>query len=131
MMYSYFTPEEAIRSLEKAYKNKDISAILNSRDFKTEAYLLLEQSKYDYHLDDTTLLEETAELLEIGLINSITENGFPDFSNLKSDFFDLSLYKNNIYILFERITYPDNSSLLNKIYVTKYVDSWKVAMIEE
>ena len=43
-MYNYDTAENAILSLEKAYSNKDLENVLNSKDFKTEAKLILEQS---------------------------------------------------------------------------------------
>ena len=130
-MYSYNTPEDAIRSLEKAYTNKDIRGIVDSKDFETEALLLLQQSSYDYDEYDEALIAETAKLLELSLINVIHDNGYPNFEGLECEFFDLSLYNGNIYTIQERINYLDGFSALNRIFVVKHGDLWKVATIEE
>lgn len=131
MEYTYNTPEEAIRSLEKAYDNKDLEAIINSKDFKEEAKLILEQTKYKNDLDNLELIYETAELLKLSLIKSIKENGFPDFSNLKSEIFNLEKFRSNIYVVNERITYPDGNIYETRIFLSFKENIWKIALVEE
>lgn len=131
MEYSYKTPEEAIISLENSYSNNDLEAVIASKDFETEAILMLEQANYDYDLTDKKLVQETAELLKVSLVKSLQENGFPSFENLERDFSDLQKFRDNIYVLNEKIIYPDNTFHVNKIYVINRENEWKVVMIEE
>ncbi|TRW22375.1 hypothetical protein FMM05_17875 [Flavobacterium zepuense] len=129
-MYNYDTPENAILSLEKAYSDKDLENVLNSKDFKTEAKLILEQSNFK---DDISaeLIDETARLGKLLLIKALQENGFPDFSNLKCEFYNLQRFRDNIYVIEEKITYPDDSVHTTRIFLTVTDDVWKVAVVEE
>ena len=131
MKYRYKTPEEAIISLENAYSNKDFEAVVASKDFETEAIFMLEQATYAYDLTDKKLVQETAELLKVSLIKSLEENGFPSFENVEREFSDLQKYRDNIYILNEKIIYSDNTFYVNKIYVINLEHEWKVVTIEE
>jgi hypothetical protein len=129
--YSYTTPEEAIASLERAYTNNDLEGVFNSKDFIEEAKLILEQAKYDYDLSDEELLEATAELLQLGLTQSIQENGFPDFSNLRVEHSGLQEFREGIYVINEKITYPDDTIWETRIFLSCKNDVWKVVTIEE
>lgn len=131
MKYSYKTPEEAIISLENAYSNNDISAIIASKDFETEALLFLEQASYDYDLTDEVLIKETAKLLEVNLIQSLVENGFPNFNNLERVFFNLQKFRGNIYVIEERIIYSDGTFHNNRIFIINKNDEWKVVTADE
>ena len=131
MKYSYKTPEEAIISLENAYSNNDLEAVIASKDFETEAILILEQVSNTFKITDKELIKETAELLELSLIKSLQENGFPNFENAEREFSDLQKFRDNIYVLNEKIIYPDNTSYVNKIYVINRENEWKVVTIEE
>lgn len=130
-MYSYTTPEEAIISLETAYNNKDLDAVLASKDFYEEAKLVLARTQGDYDLKDLELVEETAKLMELGLIKSILENGFPYFKDLKIEHFGLQQVSKSIYVINEKITYPDNSISETRIFLSFKNGIWKVASIEE
>lgn len=130
-MYSYNSPEEAIRSLEKAYTNEDLEAIINSKDFKTEALLILEQSTNKYDLNDEELVTEAAKLLELGMIQSLQENGYPDFSVLKSEISELQKVRDRLYVVNEKITYPDRTTYETRIFLSEYDGVWKVATIAE
>lgn len=131
MNYKYDTPENAVLSLEKAYALKDLKTIIASKDFKAEAKILLQKAKYNYDLNDRKLIEETAKLLEIALIKNLQENGYPNFDNAISDFSEIEIVEGELYCFYEKITYPDSTSFVNKIFLTNMRDIWKVAMIEE
>ena len=131
MRYKYDTPLHAIESLEKAYNNEDLEGIMNSKDFKTEAFMMLKSLGPPYNPCDDELLIETEKLLKLGLIESIQENGYPDFTNIKIELTEIQHIKNNIYFTTEKIIYPDSSFFENKIYLTLNNGTWKVATIEE
>ena len=131
MKYKYNSAINAIISLETAYTNKSLDAILASKDFKTEAILILEQASYKYDLTDETIIYETANLLELTLIQSLKENGYPSFENVERQFTELNNVRNNIYSIEEKLIFPNNSKYINKIFLTVNNNIWKVAMIEE
>lgn len=131
MEYNYKTPEEAIISLEKAYSNNDLDAVIASKDFEAEALLMLEQASYNYDLSDKELIKETAKLLEQGLIKSLNDNGFPNFDDLEREFSPLERFRDNIYVIDEKIIYSDNTSYVNRIYVINRENEWKVVTIDE
>lgn len=128
MEYKYNTPEEAIISLEKAYSKKDLDKVMSSKDFATEARLILEQKSYKI---TTKIVNEVANLLELSLIKNLEDNGYPNFDAARREFSELSKLKDNIFFLEERIFYPDNTCHINKVYLSNNDNLWKVAMIEE
>ena len=130
MEYTYNTPEEAIASLEAAYNNNDLEAIINSKDFIEEAKMILDQ-KDDFDSNDPEVVELTVELLQLGLIQSLKENGFPDFSHLKSELYGLEKVNDVIYVINQKITYPDNTTYETRIFLSYKNNVWKVALIEE
>lgn len=131
MNYSYNTPEEAITSLEAAYNNNDLEAIINSKDFIEEAKFVLEEAEYEFDATDELLLEETAKLLQLGLTQSLQEDGFPDFSHLKSELYGLEKVADIIYMINQKNTYPDNTSYETRIFLSNKNDVWKVVLVEE
>jgi len=72
-----------------------------------EAKMILDQAKYEYDTSDELLLEETAKLLQLGLTQSLQENGFPDFTNSKVELYGLEKISEVIYVINEKIIYPD------------------------
>ena len=131
MDYKYNTPENAVISLEKAYSLKDLKNIIASKNFKAEAKILLQRAKYNYDLNDNKLIEETAKLLELELIKNLQENGYPNFDGAIRDFSKIEMEEGDLYSFYEKITYPDSTNFVNKIFLTNVSNIWKVAMIEE
>jgi hypothetical protein len=128
--YSYNTPEEAIESLERAYTNNDLEGIINSKDFIEEAKMILNQ-KDDFDSNDFEVVELTAELLQLGLTQSLQENGFPDFSHLETELYGLQKVNEIIYIINEKITCPDKTIYETRIFLSCKNGIWKVATVEE
>lgn len=129
-MYNYTTPVEAIISLEKAYVNQDLDAVLDSKDFVAEARIIIAQRSDDDYNDEETVLE-VAQLLKLALIKSIKDNGFPDFTGVNRDYSDTYHVSGNLYTIIEEIFYDDGTFYVNKIFLTVNNNVWKVAMIEE
>lgn len=127
MKYNYNTPEEAILSLEKAYSNKDLENIIASKDFETEAKIILHRS--DITLTNETI-NETAELLKLSLIEHLQSNGYPSFGDVKREFSDLSEIDHNLYFLDETLHYDNGESYKNKVFLTVVDDKWKIVMTE-
>lgn len=130
-MYKYNTAIEAIISLENAYTNKSLEAIMLSKDFNTEAKLILKEASYNYNIDDVELVNETAELLKTALIQSLNENGYPSFEHVKREFSELEKIDTDIYCIQEKLFFPNNINYSNKIFLSYKNDTWKVATIEE
>lgn len=131
MEYIYNTPEEAIISLENAYTNKDLEAIIKSKDFDTEAKLILKEASYNYDVNDKELINETVELLKTAFIQSLKENGYPSFQYAEREFSELEKIDADIYCIHEKLFFPNNVIYVNKIFLSYKDDLWKVAMIEE
>ncbi|GEM54973.1 hypothetical protein B0A58_16145 [Flavobacterium branchiophilum NBRC 15030 = ATCC 35035] len=125
MEYIYNTPEEAIISLEKAYSNKDLENVIASKDFETEAKLMLQNNSI---LLTRELIQETSELLRLSLIEHIQNNGYPNFNDVKRVFSSLSEIDNNLYVLDETLNYTNGESYTNKIMLTNTDGQWKVVM---
>jgi hypothetical protein len=131
MNYNYSSPQEAIISLEEAYTNNDLHAVIALKDFRAEARLILEQRNVEYDLNDAELISETAVLLELSLVTQLEKNGFPDFTGVRREFSDLYEIEGNIYAIMEELIYPDGTFFVNKIFLSVNESVWKVAMVEE
>jgi len=127
MKYIYNTPEEAILSLEKAYTNKDLKNIIASKDFETEAKIILHRSNITL-TNDT--IKETAELLKLSLIEHLQSNGYPNFGDVKREFSELNEIEHNLYFLDETLHYDNGESYTNKVFLTLIDEEWKIVMTE-
>ena len=83
------------------------------------------------YYNDTKIVNETAELLKTALVQSLNENGFPSFKDVKRTFSELKEFNDNIYFIEEKLSFPSNLNYTNKIYLSYNKEVWKVAMIEE
>ncbi|GIQ57147.1 hypothetical protein ACHRVW_22770 [Flavobacterium collinsii] len=128
MDYNYNTPEEAIISLENAYTNMDLINVIASKDFETEAKIILFRSNVELNKET---IKETAKLLELSLIEHIENNGFPDFSNVDRKFSNLKEIDDNLFFIEETLTYDNGKAYTNTVFVTVEDKKWKVVMTEE
>lgn len=118
-------------SLEEAYNTYDIEKIIKLKDFNTEAKLILKEASYNYDINDANLIGETAELLKTALLQSLNENGFPNFKNVRREFSELEKIDNEIYFIQEKLFFPNDRIYSNKIFLSHIDNIWKVAMIVE
>lgn len=127
MNYNYDTPEQAIISLENAYSKMDIANVIASKDFIAEAKITLQRADFEF-TEET--IAETAKLLELSLIENIQNNGFPDFTNAKRQFSEISEIDNNLYFLEETLEYESGETYTNLVFLTVSDRKWKVVMTE-
>lgn len=117
------TPEGAILSLEKAYNDKNLDAAIACKDFREEAKMML--AKLETEIDEDTI-NKTAEVLGLSFVNNIDENGFPDFSELKSAFPVREKIGENRYIITEVCWFPDGGKSIQKLNTCRTSTGWKV-----
>lgn len=117
------TPEGAILSIEKAYNNKDVDAAIACKDFYEEAKSLLSVMNMEI---DQDIINETAEVLQLSFINSIEENGFPDFSTVKNAFPERKKIDDTHWVITEVCWYPDGGKSVQLLNTYKSPKGWVV-----
>lgn len=127
MNYNYNTPEQAILSLERAYSNKDLKNIIASKDFETEAKLILNKNSMPLSKE---IILELAEILKLSLIENLQTEGFPNFESVKRDFSQLEEIDRNLFIINETLNYSKEEIYINKIFLSKKDDKWRVVMTD-
>lgn len=123
--YSYTSPEIEIKSLELAYDNEDLNGILKSKDFESEAILIIRKTGL---IESTELIKETSDALKLSLIKNLTQNGYPYFGQLKRTFSELSQIDDNLFKIEETID-SENIQTTYEVYLSEKNGMWKVAMI--
>ena len=125
---NYETPEGALLSLEKAYDNDDLEAAINAKSFNKEAEFMLKK-RVDFEIDDD-LIKQTAEVLELGFIKEMKENGMPKFTNIRRAF-KRQMISDEHCIVTEICVYPDGGKSIQKLSTYKVNNQWKVVALEE
>jgi hypothetical protein len=78
----FSTPEGAVLALEDAYRQRDIEAAVNAKDFMQDAFYFL-GLQFGSDLGKT---KELASALEINFRSQMTEEGFPSYSDTETSF---------------------------------------------
>ena len=125
----FTTPQGAILCLEDAFRKRDIEAAVRCKHFPTEAKLMLK--KMDKGLDsDAEIVTQTAEVLELSF-RKHTEASWPDFSGVEVSFGAQVPFGDGIEIVPETFLYPDGGTAVQKHYVTKTTEGWRVLNLAE
>ncbi|HIJ72048.1 MAG TPA: hypothetical protein HPP87_11910 [Planctomycetes bacterium] len=120
----FSTPEGAILCLEEAYRQRDIEAAVECKDFTTEAKLML--NKLDAReIADPNIIDQTAELLEFSF-REYTEETWPDFNGLESYFTKRENYTDGIVSVTEVCRFTDGGFSRQRILVAKTKKGWRV-----
>ena len=122
------TPENAVKSLEAAYINKDIEAAVTARDFYTEAKLMLQHIKPQF-ANDSEILKETSSVLELAFRAEMKKHGFPDFSNVKCTLGKPQNITHFLVKLTETCIYPDGGDSVQDIHVFKGEKGWRLVNV--
>lgn len=122
------TPEGALLCLEDAYDAKDMDRILACKNFKEEAKIFAQQKNLPV---DDEVLDALEETLRLSFIQHHQENGFPTFADLKRAFPVRQKINDDLYLISEVCFYPDRTKSLQKHYVHRSMDGWKVLGMEE
>jgi hypothetical protein len=125
------TPQNAIRSLEAAYHNKDIEAAIAAKDFQEEARQILLRTENPESAKDAELVMETAGVLELAFRKEVEVSGFPDFADLKCLLSAPEDVTTNMVRVIECCTYPDGSTSVEDLYVFNSAQGWRVVLIPE
>lgn len=120
---NYDTPEGAILLLENAYDEQNIDKAVASKDFETEAKLMLSRMG---NMVDEEMIKQTAEVLELSFVKHTTESEWPNFSGLKRAFPHREKVSDNYWIITEICWYPDGGRSLQKLGTSKTADGWRV-----
>lgn len=122
------TPEGAIISLENAYNNDDIEAVILCKDFNKEAELLLQETlKTEI---DNELISSTSEIFKLAFMKDIQENGMPKFIDIKRAFKRREISEHQCEIT-EICYYNDGGKSSQKFATYKTGDEWKVLGVVE
>jgi len=124
----FSTPENAVRSLEAAYINKNLEAAVEAKDFANEAKLMLNKIKPDF-ANNPNILKQTSEVLELAFRKEMKEKGFPDFSNLKCSINELQNISSSLVKLTETCVFPDGDNSVQDLYVSKSDKGWRVVNV--
>jgi len=125
----FTTPQGAILCLEDAFRRRDIDAAAHCKHFPTEANLMLKKMGGGLD-DDPEIVAQTAEALELSFRQHI-EAAWPDFTGVTSYFIDQHPYSDGIEIVTEGFRYPDGGSAVQKHYVARTPDGWRVLNLAE
>lgn len=123
-IHDFTTPEGAILCLEDAYSNGDVDAAVNCKDFLREATHLL--GRIPNMPADPNIVRSTAETLEMAFREHISNGGMPDFSEVERAF-PLREYEDAYTVMVTEVCFlPDGNKTLDKIWVYKVGEEWKV-----
>ncbi len=126
----FTTPENAIRSLEAAYINKDIEAAVAAKDFMEEARLMLLGIDPDFSKDNE-LIRKTAEVLELSFRKEIKEGGFPDFGELQCSLGKPENVTPTLVKVTERCVFPDGGMSAEDLHVFNGPEGWRVVVVQD
>jgi hypothetical protein len=122
--------ESAVRSLETAYRNKDINAAVALRDFNEEAKLMLQKINPELSRD-ASILKQTSEVLELAFRKEIKDKGFPDFTNLKCSFSKQQVVNPTLVKLTETCVFPDGGKSVQDLHVFNSSGGWRVVNVPQ
>lgn len=121
------TPEDAVRALEQAYAQKNADAAAAAKDFVEEARLML-QNMNPSLANDSDILKQTAEVLELAFRKELGTKGYPDFAKLKCSFVGKTEISPTLVKLTEQCVFPDGGKSVEDVFVTKR-GGWRVVVM--
>lgn len=127
VIHDFSTPEGAILCLEDAYRAKDLTAMVNCKDFRIEARLMFEKLKnVPVQAGDDELVNKAAEVLELAYRKEINDKGYPDMIGVTSSFPKTEPYKEGLVAVTEVCSYPDGGTSQQRVLVAKTDNGWRV-----
>ena len=117
------TPEGAILALEDAYDHKNMELVLQFKNFKKEAEVMLSSKGIPVNED---LLNATAEALELSFRKWFQDSGFPSFKNVSRAYPIRKKINDNHFVITEVCNYPDGSRNVQNLHTYKMEDGWVV-----
>ncbi|MCW8129980.1 MAG: hypothetical protein KIS92_06460 [Planctomycetota bacterium] len=122
------TPEAALRSIEDAYRRKNVRAILACRDFHLEAKFVVRKLS-ETHPDYAKMLEMNAGLCKTHFLSLLEEEGIPEWNGVGVKVTGKESLPDGMFVMSEELTLPDGSKLPQQSFVGKSKDgTYKVLM---
>ncbi|WOB10114.1 hypothetical protein [Piscinibacter gummiphilus] len=115
------TPEAAVRSLQAAYRRRDLDAAVRCQDFRSEA--LLKLRRHGAAFDDEALDRE-AHALEVSFRRATVEN-WPDFEDVTSTVTSVEPMFGEFYIGVEAGS-VGRSAYARTLYLSCIAGRWSV-----
>ena len=124
---AFESPEEAVRSLERAYSQNDADLVVAALDFVEEGRQLLQETN-PAQADDPETIKQTAALLEQSFRNELRTKGFPDFSKRKCSFTGKTQIAPELVKLHEQCVLPDGGRSVQDLIVKRKETGWRVVL---
>jgi hypothetical protein len=123
----YDTPEDAVRTLEQAYIQKNSDAAVAALDFIEEGRQLLQETNPALANDPETI-KLTADILEQSFRNELRTKGFPDFGKMKCSFVGKVQLSPGLIKLTEQCVFPNGGETVQDQIVKKRDIGWRVVL---
>jgi len=129
--HDFSTPEGAILCLEDAYDAKDIDRAETCKDFEAEALMMLGKLDNLKHLtDNQDIVDQTAEVIRLSFRKHLHE-GFPSFAGVTRTFPSREFVNKDLCIVTEVCRHPNNTKSLQRHYVSRKNNVWRVMSLAE
>jgi len=122
------TPEDAVRSLEQAYIQKDADAVIAALDFLEGGRQMLQETN-PLLANDPETIQQTAEVLELSFRNDLRTKGFPDFARLTCSFVAKTQIAPGLIKLAEQCVFPGGGKSVHEQIVMKRNLGWRVVAV--
>jgi hypothetical protein len=119
------TPDKALKSLEKAYIQKDIETAVAAKDFRYEAVAMLSANKNLQNVGDE-LFNKAAEVLELSFRKQMETKGFPDFTKVRCSVVSQKLLKPDLVEMVEECVFSDGGKSIDTLYAAKSEVGWRI-----
>jgi hypothetical protein len=121
------TPEDAVRALERACTQKNLEAAVAALDFIEEGRQMLQESN-PVAANDSEVIKQTAEVLELEFRNDLIKNGFPDFGKMTCTFRSKQQMAPGLVRLSEQCVAANGAKLVESRIVMKKDVGWRVVL---
>lgn len=124
------TPEGAVLSIENAYRNKDLKAVLKCKDFKIEAQMMFVDLGME-ELADRKTISETAKTLEAAFRSEIVAC-WPDMEGMEIRCTKQTPVSDTVVVVTEiQLLANGKAASESHIRVAKTKGGWKVLNVVE
>tara|TARA_B100001939_G_scaffold340090_1_gene347701 strand:- start:417 stop:932 length:516 start_codon:yes stop_codon:yes gene_type:complete len=120
----YSSPSKTVLTLQEAYRNEDIEAAVSCNDFVAEARIKLAE----HTNEDDDLINVTAKQLEKDFRDKIRRGGFPDVSEIKSEFGEPTQHEthSDVTQITETVSWSNDRKSTENYSLVKSGSEWKL-----
>lgn len=119
----FSTPENALQSLEDAYRTKNPKNVLICKDFALEAKFFLGRSR---SVSEDVLIQHT-DMLKARFEKQLAQ-GFPEWNGVTARILSKEELPGDMVVITEELDLPDGKKMTQRIFVGKSERGWKVLM---